>query len=165
MQFPTISDLLDLRSLNEDAAEGLGMVAKDHPQLSRAEITRMASKFDRAREKLEEIQHIFKPVEDVKGPAHKLHHIGIKANLDQSTFGEVLAAIDSLAAALDECQQSWGGDMQQDAASADDTEDLAGDTEDLAGDTEDLAGDLSDDDADLEEPPEIEASPEDELAR
>jgi hypothetical protein len=158
MHFPTISDLLDLRALNEDAAEGLGMAAKDHPQLSRAEITRMASKFDRAREKLEEIQHIFKPVEDVKGPAHKLHHIGIKANLDPSAFEGVQAAIDSLAAAIDECQQSWGGDIQQDVAGADDTEDPA-------DDTEDLAGDLADDDADLEEPPEVEVSPEDELTR
>lgn len=125
MSFSTLSGLLNLRqsaAITENQDE-YGMGPKPHPVLSRAEIVRFYDKMDQARDKLEEIESIFKHAPGATGQAHKLHHIGVKAGGDMGALDTVQHAITNLFDAIDDLHQAWGTGLQQDTGVFDQSED------------------------------------------
>jgi hypothetical protein len=121
MEFATLKSLLDtLVNEGADINSDYGLGMKEHPSLSRAEIVRMNDKFSQAQAKLEEIENIFKAATGATGPAHKLHHIGVKGGLDVSAISAVQQKIRELADAIDDCHQMWGTSVQGDTGAFDD---------------------------------------------
>jgi hypothetical protein len=154
MSFTTLSGLLSLHEsatpITEDQDE-YGMGPKPHPVLSRAEIVRFYDKIDQARNKLEEIESIFKHAPGATGQAHKLHHIGVKAGGDMGALDAVHSAIETLFNAVDDLHQAWGTGMQQDTGAFDEPAEPA--PEDETPPDEDLDG------APTDLPPEEEPTP------
>lgn len=168
--FKTLSTLLEDHRLKEAADDtegdipddsasdmGGGIGSNPHPVLSRAELVRFADKIDQAHGKIEEVRSIFKSAEGATGPAHKLHHIGSKGNMDMSHFQEVNDMLDKLEQAVDDLHQSWGTQIQQDTGALDEpgAEDHEADTDDLNAD-DDTTSDATpptDDEEPTETPP------------
>lgn len=111
MSFSTLQSLLTLTEADETALANNG--PKEHPTLSRAEQVRFADKIEQAQSKLEEIESIFKHAPGATGPAHKLHHIGVKAGADMGALTDVQNKIHDLANAIDDLHMMWGTEMQQ----------------------------------------------------
>lgn len=125
MAFKTLSELSTLAAVHlqeEGSYEEMGMGPKDHPTLSRAEMVRLYDKLDQAQNKVDELHSIFKSVEDVSGPAHKLHHIAQKGGFDMSHVDAVQALLDQLSTAIDDMHQDYGTNMQSDTGAMEEPE-------------------------------------------
>lgn len=120
MSFSTLQSLLTLNEGDDAVLSNYG--PKDHPSLSRAELVRFNDKISQAQAKLEEIESVFKHAPGATGPAHKLHHIGVKAGSDMAVLDAVQRKIHELADAIDELHQAWGSGMMQDTGAFDDTD-------------------------------------------
>jgi hypothetical protein len=162
MEFATIKSLLDtLVTEGADINSDYGLGTREHPSLSRAEIVRMNDKFTQAQAKLEEIENIFKSAAGVSGPAHKLHHIGVKGGLDISAISGVQQKIRELGDAIDDCHQMWGTSVQGDTGAFDDDTTSAPNPEEVDADM-DISdeGDAAPADTDVDADMDPEADPE-----
>jgi hypothetical protein len=139
MSFTTLQSLLTLTEADDAAMANLG--PKEHPTLSRAEMVRFADKIGQAQAKLDEIESIFKHAPGATGPAHKLHHIGVKAGADMSALSDVQNKIHDLGNAIDELHMMWGSSMQQDTGAFDDQDPDASTDEAPAEDEADTEAD------------------------
>jgi hypothetical protein len=138
MSFTTLQSLLTLTEADDAAMANLG--PKDHPTLSRAEMVRFADKIGQAQAKLDEIESIFKHAPGATGPAHKLHHIGVKAGADMGALTDVQNKIHDLGNAIDELHMMWGSSMQQDTGAFDD-QDTAASADEAPADDADTEAD------------------------
>lgn len=84
-----------------------------HPHLSHAEIQRLEEKFGIMDQHLEALQKIVEEVTVVGDEAFKLHHLGMKGDLDMGAFDSFKKKVDELDDELRDMHMNWVTSIQQ----------------------------------------------------